>query len=125
MILFFVSIILGAFISNVAHILTRSKASPNSPKKFDIRFWWSDNGFKSIASLTLAILLGSVVYFNGVTTADILNDNFQQYHALLDKLLATIIGFCPDTILSILHKTAGFLKPVRSTDSEGKEYDRK
>lgn len=109
----YINVLLGFIISNLAYISTRNKKSPNSPEKFDIKFWWKDNRVKLAVSLVLALSVNTAIVIN----TEIL-PGFKTWHSIL-------IGMAPDFFVNALREGLGWFKPKETEDSKGNIYKRK
>ena len=89
--LVFVLYAYAGFVLNLGlDILSRKPASPDSPQKFDIAYWWRDNRYRVIVSLVLMPIL--VVFGKMITGTE------------MNLMNAFLLGWTGDAITNLLKR---------------------
>ena len=104
---FIYNTLLGFLIALIWDILNRSKESENTPKKFDIVFFWNDNKVRLILTFCLSLFVMLAVFFNVKDAAYLFGKEWTE----LNNLIYIIIGAAPDLIISFAKRKVGFLQP--------------
>jgi len=116
-------VILAWLIAQVFHILNRKKASPSSPEKFNLWFYFKDSWVKIVLGLVLSLALARLLHYFEPLIQDWLLG--QIGFGLPMAVVYFIIGYAPEKLFAHLKDNySSFLQP-KTVSHKGKVYNRK
>lgn len=119
-------LVIGLLLSNVIYLMTRSRKSHNSPVKFSLTFWLSDNYIKIGHSVGTAIILNLLVYVDVAQTNHLLSSiPIMSTLSPWFPIYSLGLGLFPDAALSAIKHRFGWMSPKKASDDNGKTYKRK
>lgn len=90
---------LGMIVNILSDITRRNPESANSPKKFKLDYWWSDNKIRILVSIFMVIV--AVLLCNSLVGIE------------LNKMNSFIIGFGSDHILEIIKRKSSIMNQTQ------------